>query len=90
MISSAASAKAFASAKSAEVPKALQCALAEAAHFVQTFDFKRFLTARNLALLFIVLYLQYYVSDGSLMGFIKQLIGWVIIPLFTNLLNNKK
>ncbi|HBX4016147.1 hypothetical protein B4U30_02690 [Klebsiella pneumoniae] len=90
VVGSTASAKALASAKSAEVPKALQSALAEAVIFLQLFDFKRFLTVKGIILLFMLLYLQYYISDGTLMGFIKQLIEWLIIPLFTNILNNKK
>lgn len=90
MIGSTASAKALASAKSAEVPEALQSALAEAVNFLQLIDFKKLLTAKKITLLFILLYLQYYISDGTLMGFIKQLIGWLIIPLLANILNNKK
>ena len=89
MLSSAASAKALASAVCAEVPKALLSALAEAANFLQVFEFKRFFNAKNITLLFIIIYLQYFLSDGTLIDFIKQLVGWIIIPLLTNILNKK-
>nr|WP_172683482.1 MULTISPECIES: hypothetical protein [Enterobacteriaceae] len=89
MIGSTASAKALASAKSAGVPKALQNALAEAVDLLHIFDFKRFFNLRKIVLIFIVLFLHYFLSDGSLISFIKQLIGWLIVPFLTNILNKK-
>lgn len=90
MVGSTASAKALCNAFGTSALLALASALAEAVIFLQLFDFKKFLTVKGIILLFMLLYLQYYISDGTLMGFIKQLIGWLIIPLFTNILNNKK
>ncbi|MGM5833928.1 hypothetical protein AAIE15_02550, partial [Enterobacter hormaechei] len=63
--------------------------LAEAVDLLHIFDFKRFFNLRKIVLIFIVLFLHYFLSDGSLISFIKQLIGWLIVPFLTNILNKK-
>jgi len=59
------------------------------AKFLQRFDLKRFLTIRNAFFIFILFTLQFYLSDGSLVGFIKQLAGWLIVPLLSGMVKRK-
>jgi len=61
----------------------------EVAKLLQRFDFKRFLTKRNGFIIFILFILQFYLSDGSLLGFIKQLLGWLIIPFLSGMVKQK-
>jgi len=61
----------------------------EVAKLLQRFDFKRFLTKRNGFIIFILFILQFYLSDGSLLGFIKQLLGWLIVPFLSGMVKQK-
>lgn len=53
-------------------------------------DFKAIFSLRNLILIFMLLLLQYYLSDETKIGYIKQLLGWVIVPFLTGLLKKKR
>jgi len=57
---------------------------------IKAFDFKRLLTCKNLFLLFFILLFLYFISDGSVVDFLKQLSSIIIIPyLISNLGKNK-
>jgi len=57
---------------------------------LKVFDFKRFLTCKNLFLLLFILLFLYFISDGSVVDFLKQLSSIIIIPyLISNLGKNK-
>lgn len=49
-------------------------------------DFKRFLTLKNVFIIFILLSLHYFLSDGTIIDFIKQLLGWLIVPFLSSLI----
>jgi len=61
----------------------------EVAKLLQSFDFKSFFTKRNGFIIFILFILQFYLSDGSLLGFIKQLLGWLIVPFLSGVVKRK-
>jgi len=61
----------------------------EVAKLLQGFDFKSFFTKRNGFIIFILFILQFYLSDGSLLGFIKQLLGWLIVPFLSGMVKQK-
>ena len=46
-------------------------------------DFKRFFCFKNVLIVFILLYLHYFLSDGTLIDYIKQLLGWLIVPFLS-------
>nr|AWH59678.1 hypothetical protein [Edwardsiella tarda]QXO85646.1 hypothetical protein [Edwardsiella piscicida] len=46
-------------------------------------DFKRFFSLRNFLILAVILYLQYLFSDGTIIGYFKQLSEWLIIPFLS-------
>ena len=71
MVGSTASAKALASAKSAEVPKALQSALAEAVIFLQLFDFKKVFNCKGNHLTFHVVVSPVLYFGWNANGFYK-------------------
>lgn len=54
----------------------------------RAFDFNRFFNARNILLIFILFFLHYLLSDGTLVDFIKQLAGWIIIPFLSKFIKN--
>lgn len=60
------------------------------ASMLKVFDFKRLLICKkSFLLLFIVVFL-YFISDGSVVDFLKQLSSIIIIPyLISNLGKNK-
>ena len=61
-------------------------AFSDRKRFKYLIDFKRFLTLKNVFIVFILLSLHYFLSDGTLIDFIKQLLGWLIVPFLSSLL----
>ena len=61
-----------------------------AANSLQIIELKRFFTLRNAFLIFILLLLHYFLSDGTVIDFIKQLLGWIIVPFLSSLLKAKR
>ncbi|MDK1008235.1 hypothetical protein AUN05_22365, partial [Cronobacter sakazakii] len=55
----------------------------EAANLLYLVDFKRFFSKRNVFFISILFLLHYFLSDGTLIDFIKQLVGWLIVPFLT-------
>ena len=47
-------------------------------------DFKRFLTLKYVFIILILLSLHYFLSDGTIIDFIKQLLGWLIVPFLSS------
>jgi len=63
--------------------------MAEERSLRKIFDFKCFFSKRNFFIISILLLINYYLSDHTLIGFFNQLIGWLIIPLLEKLLKYK-
>ena len=57
--------------------------------FKYLLDFKRFLTLKNAFIVFILLFLHYFLSDGTVIDFIKQLLGWIIVPFLSAFIKPK-
>lgn len=57
--------------------------------FKYVIDFKRFFCLRNVFIVFILLSLHYFLSDGTIIDFIKQLLGWLIVPFLSGFIKPK-
>jgi len=53
------------------------------------FDFKRYLSARNIFLISIIILLQYFSSGETPLGFIKQSLTSVIVSFLVDFLKKK-
>lgn len=89
MLSYTTSAKRIGAVRSNERFKRSAMRLAEVVKRMHVLDFKRFFTARNILFVFILLYLHYLLSDGTLIDFIKQLVGWLIVPFLSRFIKPK-
>lgn len=67
----------------------LRASASGAAIFRQVVDFKRFFTAQNIFFISILLLLHYFLSDGTVIDFIKQLLGWIIVPFLSAFIKPK-
>jgi len=76
--------------RSSELFKREALRLAEAVKRMHVIDFKEFLSLRNVFFIFILLYLHYFLSDGTAIDFIKQLLGWLIVPFLSSLIKPRK
>lgn len=47
-------------------------------------NFNKFLTCKNIFLILTLFALHYLLSDGTVVDYLKQLTGWLIIPLISS------